>query len=82
MYIFQVVGEYSYVQSDMETEDILERITSLLNHRFEENDTHGWVVTAITKLVSQIGHLPDSVQNQLALYLTSTDTEIQQVRFV
>ncbi len=82
MHPAQVVGEYSYVQSDLETEDIVERITSLLNRRFEESDTHCWVVTAITKLVSQLGYLPDGVQNQLALYLTSTDTDIQQVRTV
>lgn len=75
----QVVGEYSYVHTDVPTEEILESITALLNRRFEESDTHGWVVTAITKLVSQLGHLPESVQSQLALYLTSTDTDIQQV---
>ncbi len=57
----QVVGEYSYVHTDVPTEEILESITALLNRRFEEPDTHGWVVTAITKLVSQLGHLPESV---------------------
>ena len=77
-----MVGEYAYVMTDVDREDILEKVTGLLNRRYEEADTHGWVVTAITKLVSQIGHLPESVQSQLALYLTSTDTDIQQVRRV
>ena len=78
----QVVGEYAYVKEDMDIEEILEKVTLLLGHRFEESDTHGWVVTAITKLVSQLGHMPESVQNQVALYLTSTNTDIQQVRKV
>ena len=75
----QVVGEYAYVKEDMDTEEILEKVTLLLGRRFEEADTHGWVITAITKLVSQLGHMPESVQNQVALYLTSTNTDIQQV---
>ena len=63
----------------MDIEEILEKVTLLLGRRFEESDTHGWVVTAITKLVSQLGHMPESVQHQVALYLTSTNTDIQQV---
>jgi hypothetical protein len=74
------VGEYAYVKEDMDIEEILEKVTLLLGRRFEESDTHGWVVTAITKLVSQLGHMPESVQNQVALYLTSTNTDIQQVQ--
>ena len=73
------MGEYAYVKEDMDIEEILEKVTLLLGRRFEESDTHGWVVTAITKLVSQLGHMPESVQNQVALYLTSTNTDIQQV---
>ena len=76
----QVVGEYAYVKEDMDIEEILEKVTLLLGRRFEEADTHGWVVTALTKLVSQFGHMPESVQNQIALYLTSTNTDIQQVQ--
>ena len=75
----QVVGEYAYVKEDMDIEEILEKVTLLLGRRFEEPDTHGWVITAITKLISQLGHMPESVQNQIALYLTSTNTDIQQV---
>lgn len=75
----QVVGEYAYLLEELEMEEILESVTELLNRRFEDTDTHGWAISAITKLVSQLGHLPDSVQSQLALYLTSTNTDIQQV---
>ena len=76
----QVVGEYAYLLEDVDTEVILEKVTTLLGARFEEEETCGWVVSAITKLVSQLGHLPESVQSHIALYLTSTSTDVQQVR--
>lgn len=75
----QVVGEYAYLLEDSDTEVILEKVTALLGSRFEEADTCGWVVSAVTKLVSQLGHLPENVQSHIAVYLTSTDTDVQQV---
>lgn len=77
--LLQVVGEYAYVSEEVETEEILERVTSLLNRKFEDPDTHGWVVAMVTKLVSQLGYMPDEVQSQVAVYLTSTSTDTQQV---
>lgn len=67
------------MSEEVETESILERVTSLFNRRFEDPDTHGWVVAAVTKLVSQLGYMPDGVQSQVAVYLTSTNTDTQQV---
>ena len=75
----QVVGEYSYVLEDIDTENILEKVTSLLTRRFEDKTTSHWVICCITKLVARLGSMPDSVQSQVAVYLASTDTEIQQV---
>lgn len=76
----QVIGEYAYLVEDTDTESILEKVTSLLGSRFNESDTRGWVVTAITKLVSQLGYLPESVQSHIAVHLTSASTDVQQVR--
>ena len=75
----QVVGEYAYVLEDTESEEVLEKVTQLLQRRLEETDTHCWVVTAITKLVAQLGHMPESVQSQIAIYLVSTNTDVQEV---
>ncbi len=75
----QVVGEYAYLLEDMDTEAVIEKVTTLLGSKFEEAETCGWVVSALTKLVSQLGHLPDSVQSHIALYLNSTSTDVQQV---
>ena len=81
MYIHssQVVGEYSYVLEDVDTEDILEKITTLLTQRFDDKTTSSWVISSVTKLVARLGSMPDAVQSQVAVYLASTDTDIQQV---
>ena len=75
----QVVGEYSYLLEDTGAEEVIEKVTRLLGMKFEEAETSGWVVSALTKLVSQLGHLPESVQSHIALYLNSTSTDVQQV---
>ena len=64
---------------DADTEGILEQVTSLLTRRFEDKTTSSWVVSSVTKLVARLGSMPDSVQSQVAVYLASTDTDIQQV---
>ena len=77
--LVQVVGEYGYLAEEVGMEAILEKVTALLGSRFSEADTYGWVVTAVTKLVSQLGHMPESVQSLVAVHLTSTSTDVQQV---
>ena len=74
-----MVGEYSYVLEDTDTEEILEKITSLLTRTFEDRSATNWVVSSVTKLVARLGSMPDVVQSQLAVYLASTDTDAQQV---
>ena len=78
----QVVGEYSYVLEDTDTEEILEKITSLLMRTFEDRTTTNWVVSSVTKLVARLGSMPDNVQSQVAVYLASTDTDVQQVQVI
>ncbi|CAI8050732.1 AP-4 complex subunit epsilon-1 [Geodia barretti] len=73
-----VVGEYSYVLEDTDTEEILEKITRLLMRTFEDKTTTNWVVSSVTKLVARLGSMPDNVQSQVAVYLASTDTDVQQ----
>ena len=41
--------------------------------------TQWWVINAITRLVAQIGYLPEYVHSMVALHLTSVDTDVQQV---
>ena len=41
--------------------------------------TRSWIINAITRLVAQLGYLPEYVHTQIALNLTSVDTDVQQV---
>lgn len=75
-----MVSEYNYVLEDMDLEELLEKVTSLLHRKFQDATTYSWVVSAITKLVSQLGHMSDIVHSQLILHLSSAHTDIQQVR--
>ncbi|XP_065884904.1 uncharacterized protein [Dysidea avara] len=73
-----VVGEYAYLCEDVSSEEILKKITSLLNRKFDDKDTPTWVITAITKLVSQMGNFADEAQSHIACYLASVDIDMQQ----
>ena len=59
-------------------EDIIEKITGLMNNEYEDPQTRSCVINAITRLVAQLGYLPDYVHSQVALNLTSADTDVQQ----
>lgn len=41
--------------------------------------TRSWIINSITRLVAQLGYLPEVIHTQIALYLTSVDTDVQQV---
>jgi len=44
-----------------------------------DTDTQTWIITAITKLVSQMGNFSDEAQSHVACYLASVDIDMQQV---
>lgn len=46
---------------------------------FPDPRTRSWVVNSITRLVAQIGDLPEYVHSQIALHLASEDIDVQQV---
>ena len=75
-----MVSEYSYVLGDeVDLEELLEKMTSLLHRKFQDPATYSWVVSAITKMVVQLGRMSDIVHSQLILHLSSTHIDIQQV---
>ena len=76
----QVVGEYSYVlEEEEDQEDVLERLAGLLGCRHGHQETNGWVVTALSKIIARLGRFPDSVLNHVATYLVNPNPDIQQV---
>ena len=44
-----------------------------------DTDTQSWIITAITKLVSQMGNFTDEAQSHVACYLASINIDLQQV---
>lgn len=64
----------------MDLEELLEKMTSLLHRKFQDPTTYSWVVSAITKMVAQLGRMSDIVHSQLILHLSSVHTDIQQVQ--
>ena len=74
----QVVGEYSYVLEE-DQEEILERLAGLMGCRHDHQETSGWVVAALSKIIARLGRFPDSVLNHITTYLVNPNTDIQQV---
>ena len=62
------------------TQSLTYSITQSLTHcLLSDPSTQSWVINAITRLVAQIGYLPEYVHSMIALHLTSVDTDVQQV---
>lgn len=75
------MGEYSYVleEEEEDQEDVLEKLAGLMGCRHEHQETNGWVVTALSKIIARLGRFPDSVLNHIATYLVNPNPDIQQV---
>ncbi|XP_001641922.2 AP-4 complex subunit epsilon-1 isoform X2 [Nematostella vectensis] len=71
-----VLGEYSYIVSEPNT--VLEQLHSLLDGKLKDSKTKRWVVSAMGKLVAQIGRIPDSVAGALAKCRADGDVDLRQ----
>ncbi|XP_067037313.1 AP-4 complex subunit epsilon-1-like isoform X2 [Acropora muricata] len=73
-----VLGEYSYTASEYEPEVILEELITLLERKFEDPGTKAWVVSAIGKLMSQMGQPVGSMRDVLEKNASAVDVELRQ----
>ncbi|CCI10452.1 unnamed protein product [Albugo candida] len=74
-----VLGEYGYLASNMDLEEICERLCELVDRPFNQEDiTRGYVLTAITKITAQMGHTIEIADDLMNKYKTSRSTDIQQ----
>ncbi|XP_065178615.1 AP-4 complex subunit epsilon-1-like [Sycon ciliatum] len=74
-----VLGEYSYLSEDYSAKDVLTALCKLLDRQYESNaETHGWIVSAISKIVSQQNQLPGEVWARVSKFLSSASTDLQQ----
>ena len=46
---------------------------------YKDADTQGWIIAAVSKLVSQMGNFTDEAQSHVACYLASINIDLQQV---
>ncbi|XP_068743857.1 uncharacterized protein [Montipora capricornis] len=73
-----VLGEYSYTASEYEPEFILDELTNLLEGKFEDPSTKGWVLSAIGKLTSQMGQLLGNTRDVLEKYRNVVNVDLRQ----
>eukprot|EP00040_Diaphanoeca_grandis_P011727 m.60127 g.60127 ORF g.60127 m.60127 type:complete len:1231 (-) comp22804_c1_seq1:183-3875(-) len=74
-----VVGEYAYLAKDYDQEVVLEEVAALLDRPVEDKVcTYSWVVSALTKLITQTGLYPDSVRRKIEKLKNSRSVDLQQ----
>eukprot|EP00002_Diphylleia_rotans_P013246 TRINITY_DN2580_c0_g1_i14.p1 TRINITY_DN2580_c0_g1~~TRINITY_DN2580_c0_g1_i14.p1 ORF type:complete len:1005 (-),score=216.92 TRINITY_DN2580_c0_g1_i14:162-3176(-) len=57
-----VVGEYGYLSESHTLESIIDQMCDLADRHYESTETRGWIISALAKLVSQLGSCPSHVQ--------------------
>eukprot|EP01102_Stenamoeba_stenopodia_P016901 TRINITY_DN5972_c0_g1_i1.p1 TRINITY_DN5972_c0_g1~~TRINITY_DN5972_c0_g1_i1.p1 ORF type:complete len:1192 (-),score=301.43 TRINITY_DN5972_c0_g1_i1:58-3633(-) len=73
-----VLGEYGYL-SELPLPEIIDRLCDLLSKPSESADSKGWIISALAKLISQMGgRLTDQVDNILRTYSNSRSVDVQQ----
>jgi len=74
-----VLGEYSYLATHWEPEDVMGKLCSLFKRRFTDESTKPWIVTAVTKIVAQKGDLPEEIRVKIEEQLNiSSNMEVKQ----
>lgn len=67
-----VLGEYGYLIGDgVELEDVADQLADAVDRQFSHEATRCWVVVALTKLVAQMGRMPETVAEVASKYRNS-----------
>ena len=73
-----VLGEYGYLCTDTPLDSITERLCDTVERQFSNPSTRCWVVSALCKLVAQMGELPEQVAEVAAKYVASSDVALSK----
>ena len=73
-----VIGEYGYLCTDASPLDIVERLCDAVERQFSQPGTRCWVVSALCKLVAQLGKLPEQVVEVAGKFVTSSDLALSR----
>lgn len=69
-----VLGEYGYLIGDgVELEDVADQLADAVDRQFSHEATRCWVVVALTKLVAQMGRMPETVAEVASKYRNSSN---------
>lgn len=74
-----MLGEYSYLTPDHTLEEILLLLADTLERPHIGVETKGWIITAITKLIGQLGAYPTQVREVINKFTLSRNVDLQQV---
>eukprot|EP00300_Choanocystis_sp_HF-7_P043308 c9888_g1_i1.p1 GENE.c9888_g1_i1~~c9888_g1_i1.p1 ORF type:complete len:1198 (+),score=305.45 c9888_g1_i1:40-3594(+) len=73
-----VLGEYTYLTESVELEDVTALLCDLMDRTYSNPQTKLWIISAITKLVSQIGFCSDQVREVAERFLNSADVTLHE----
>eukprot|EP01012_Entosiphon_sulcatum_P040357 TRINITY_DN53_c2_g1_i1.p1 TRINITY_DN53_c2_g1~~TRINITY_DN53_c2_g1_i1.p1 ORF type:complete len:1119 (-),score=215.85 TRINITY_DN53_c2_g1_i1:24-3173(-) len=76
-----VLGEYSFLCPDKPNKEVIDRLCDLLEKQFEDNETKGWILMALTKLSAQRAadsSLQGQMQDVIDKFAANRSTDLQQ----
>ncbi|XP_043933392.1 AP-4 complex subunit epsilon-1 isoform X2 [Protopterus annectens] len=75
-----ILGEYSYLKTDVQLEDVVEKLSKLLKQNSVTSETKAWIIAAITKL-SAANSCSETITSVVQEYSTSLNTCLRQHAF-
>eukprot|EP01064_Diplonema_japonicum_P023688 TRINITY_DN3409_c0_g1_i3.p1 TRINITY_DN3409_c0_g1~~TRINITY_DN3409_c0_g1_i3.p1 ORF type:complete len:761 (+),score=251.07 TRINITY_DN3409_c0_g1_i3:90-2372(+) len=72
-----VLGEYGFMSQEYSQDDITDKLCDLLE-KSPDNDTRGYIITALMKLTAQVTPVPDHVLELVASFKSSGSLALQQ----
>nr|CAG4719119.1 unnamed protein product [Naegleria fowleri] len=73
-----VLGEYSYMNANYDSSDILSKLCDLVDRQLEFEETRCWIITAMTKIVAQCKVASPEVLEYVRKYKDSKNVDLQQ----
>lgn len=72
-----ILGEYGYLSKKHQVSVLVEKLSEITERKIDD-ETKGWVLTAIMKLSANLGEIPKPALEILRNYLNSRNVNVQQ----
>ena len=73
-----ILGEFGFMSNEHEEDVLLQGLCDLMNRRVADPDVRGWIITAMAKICSRLGEVPEEVEEVLDQYEDSRSVIVQQ----